>query len=63
MEDAEFFDPRLDGRDEEWVDEQRKGRKTDAILSCPGCFTTCCIDCQQHDFKDQYRAMFVTNCR
>ena len=40
-----------------------QGRKTDAILSCPGCFTTCCIDCQQHEYKDQYRAMFVTNCR
>jgi hypothetical protein len=29
--------------------QQRSGRTTDAILSCPGCFTTLCIDCQQHE--------------
>lgn len=61
--EVEFFDPDLDEHDENWVVQQRQGRQTDAILSCPSCFTTCCIDCQQHEYKDQYRAMFVTNCR
>ena len=33
---------------------------SDAILSCPCCMVTLCIDCQQHDsYKNQYRAMFV----
>ena len=38
--------------------------KSDAILSCPGCMVTLCIDCQQHEtYKNQFRAMFVMNCR
>ena len=42
----------------------RQGRKSDAILSCPGCLTTVCIDCQQHAvFENQFRAMFTMNCR
>jgi len=37
-----------------------KPRDSDAILSCPCCFTTVCMDCQQHEkYTDQYRAMFV----
>ena len=41
-----------------------QGRKSDAILSCPGCLTTVCIDCQQHAvFENQFRAMFTMNCR
>ena len=36
---------------------------SDAALSCPGCFTLVCLDCQQHaKYKTQYRAMFVVNC-
>ena len=39
-----------------------KPRYSDAILSCPCCFTTVCMDCQQHvTYKNQYRAMFVMN--
>ena len=39
-----------------------KPRYSDAILSCPCCFTTVCMDCQQHvQYKNQYRAMFVMN--
>merc|ERR1712232_1198188 len=35
---------------------------TDAVLSCPSCMTTLCLDCQQHDvFKGQFRAMFAMN--
>jgi len=37
---------------------------TDAVLNCPACFTVLCMDCQRHEFyNDQYRAMFVMNCR
>lgn len=61
---AEFYDPAADERDEKWAAKQRAGRKSDAILSCPGCLTTVCIDCQQHaDFEGQFRAMFTLNCR
>ncbi|KAL6069198.1 E2F-associated phosphoprotein [Balamuthia mandrillaris] len=36
-------------------------RETDAVLSCPCCFSALCFDCQQHTtYKNQYRAMFVT---
>lgn len=44
--------------------KQRQGRVSDALLSCPSCFTTLCIDCQQHErIPNQYRAMFVQNCK
>jgi hypothetical protein len=34
------------------------------MLSCPLCFTTVCIDCQQHElYETQFRAMFVMNCK
>ena len=37
---------------------------TDAILNCPCCMTTLCMDSQRHEtFKTQYRAMFVSNCK
>ncbi|KAM4690006.1 E2F-associated phosphoprotein [Rhinophrynus dorsalis] len=36
---------------------------SDAILNCPACMTTLCLDCQRHEsYKTQYRAMFVMNC-
>lgn len=42
----------------------RRSHRSDAILSCPLCFTTLCIDCQQHEkWENQFRAMFVMNCR
>lgn len=60
----EFYDPDADDRDERWVAKQRKGHKSDAVLSCPLCFTTLCVDCQQHArYENQFRAMFVMNCR
>ena len=60
----EFYDPEADTRDEEWVGKMRRGRKSDAILSCPLCFTTLCVDCQQHvRFENQFRSLFVMNCR
>ncbi|GMR44305.1 hypothetical protein PMAYCL1PPCAC_14500, partial [Pristionchus mayeri] len=37
---------------------------SDAVLSCPGCMVLLTRDCQRHEvYKDQYRAMFVENCR
>ena len=37
--------------------------KSDAILNCPACLTTLCLDCQRHElYHNQYRAMFVLNC-
>ncbi|XP_034698392.1 E2F-associated phosphoprotein-like isoform X4 [Vitis riparia] len=60
----EFYDSDLDEKDELWVQKKRKGRTTsDAVLSCPGCFTTLCLECQRHEkYVTQYRAIFVVNC-
>jgi len=35
---------------------------SDAVLSCPCCLVTLCLDCQRHVRYPQYRAMFVINC-
>ncbi|KAI5678415.1 hypothetical protein M9H77_09365 [Catharanthus roseus] len=60
----EFYDPKLDDKDELWVHKKRKGHTSDAVLSCPACFTTLCLDCQRHEkYLTQYRAMFVVNCK
>lgn len=59
----EFYDSDLDDKDESWVAKKRKGKQTDAVLSCPACFTTVCLECQRHEiYLTQYRAMFVVNC-
>jgi hypothetical protein len=61
--DEWLIDPDVDAEDAKWVEEKRCGRESDAILSCPACLTTLCIDCQQHEvYLNQYRAMFVMNC-
>ncbi|GIM06548.1 hypothetical protein Vretimale_10840, partial [Volvox reticuliferus] len=58
-----FYDEAADDEDAAWAERQREGRVSDAVLSCPGCFTTLCIDCQRHEkYHHQYRAMFVMNC-
>lgn len=37
--------------------------QSDAVLNCPACLTTLCMDCQKHEvYHNQYRAMFVFNC-
>ncbi|XP_051122693.1 uncharacterized protein LOC127245719 [Andrographis paniculata] len=60
----EFYDPKLDDKDEVWAQKQRSGRISDAVLSCPACFTTLCFDCQRHETcVTRYRAIFVVNCR
>ncbi|MBA0815794.1 hypothetical protein Gohar_000529 [Gossypium harknessii] len=60
----EFYDPSLDDKDELWVQSKRKVRVSDAVLSCPACFTTLCLECQRHEkYVTQYRAIFVVNCK
>ncbi|MPC25389.1 E2F-associated phosphoprotein [Portunus trituberculatus] len=83
--DELFYDPTMDDRDQEWVNQKRRsyqprGRRpgrtldvennntiqlppSDAVLNCPACLTTLCMDCQRHEiYHNQYRAMFVFNC-
>ncbi|KAK4798543.1 hypothetical protein SAY86_030869 [Trapa natans] len=60
----EFYDPKLDDKDESWVEKRRHGNATDAVLSCPACFTIICLECQRHEtYVTQYRAIFVVNCK
>ncbi|XP_004299801.1 PREDICTED: E2F-associated phosphoprotein [Fragaria vesca subsp. vesca] len=60
----EFYDSDLDVKDELWVQKKRKSRASDAVLSCPACFTTLCLECQRHEkYVTQYRAVFVANCK
>ena len=44
--DATMYGSDLDDEDERWVDDRRKGRDSDAILSCPLCFETLCLTCE-----------------
>lgn len=44
----EFYDPKLDEKNESWAQKQRRGRTSDAVLSCPACFTTLSLDCQRY---------------
>lgn len=46
---AEFYGSDLDDKDEKWVEKKRHGRASDAVLSCPGCFTTLCLECQRYN--------------
>ncbi|XP_021896850.1 E2F-associated phosphoprotein isoform X2 [Carica papaya] len=60
----EFYDPDLDDKDESWMHKRRGGRTSDAVLSCPACFTSLCFECQRHEkYVTQYRAIFVVNCK
>ena len=62
--EALLFDAEADDDDESALARQRHGRHTDALLSCPGCFATLCVECQQHArIETLFRAMFVQNCR
>lgn len=62
--DLEFYDPYADNRDEKWVNRLRGDRHSDAILSCSQCFTTLCLECEQHISRaNQFRAHRVLNCR
>ncbi|RZC63953.1 hypothetical protein C5167_025693 [Papaver somniferum] len=42
------YDTKLDNKDELWVHMERKGRDdSDAVLTCPACFSTLCVECQR----------------
>jgi len=62
-----LYDDKLDDDDTNWVHERyltHTKRSSDAVLNCPACFTVLCFDCQRHAYyPNQYRAMFVQNCK
>ncbi|XP_034504396.1 E2F-associated phosphoprotein isoform X2 [Ailuropoda melanoleuca] len=60
--DELLYDPEKDNRDQAWVDARRRGYhgfgiqrphqqqpvpNSDAVLNCPACMTTLCLDCQR----------------
>ncbi|KCV68194.1 hypothetical protein H696_05123 [Fonticula alba] len=48
--------------DDEDLRLQRRRPQTDAVLSCPGCFTTLTYECRQHaEHKNQFHATKVVN--
>jgi hypothetical protein len=69
---VEWYDPNEDERNEQWIRKKTHSLKdkngtikknSDAILTCPYCFTYLCFDCQRHElYHNQYRALFVRNC-
>ncbi|ORX78937.1 hypothetical protein BCR32DRAFT_222250 [Anaeromyces robustus] len=66
-ETVEWYDPEEDDKNEQWIRKKTHSTKdkknTDAILTCPLCFTYLCFECQRHElYHNQYRAMFVRNC-
>ena len=63
-EARDFFDADADARDEAALVRAMGGAsagKTDAMLSCPGCFALVCALCQRHERFEQYRAVFARN--
>lgn len=67
-EPDELFDEHADSEDEKWVRENLLGSSTCsedvATVSCPSCFAQLSMQCQQHTrYQNQFRALFVTNCR
>lgn len=67
-EEDPYYDDLRDEKDENWTNKHITGgvdrSATDAVLNCPSCFILLCVDCQRHEkYSDQYRAMFVANCK
>ncbi|XP_071283014.1 E2F-associated phosphoprotein isoform X2 [Agelaius tricolor] len=67
--DQEWVDSQRRGyRNQRRAPQQRQAKpaavpNSDAVLNCPACMITLCLDCQRHEsYKTQYRAMFVMNC-
>ncbi|NXU49853.1 EAPP protein, partial [Turnix velox] len=67
--DQEWVDSQRRGyRNQRRIPQQQKNKpsavpNSDAVLNCPACMITLCLDCQRHEsYKTQYRAMFVMNC-
>ena len=63
LEAREFFDANADAKEfAKLVASLGGDGRTDAVLSCPGCFTTVTALCQRHDrYHEQYRAVFSMN--
>ncbi|PKC03594.1 hypothetical protein RhiirA5_296271, partial [Rhizophagus irregularis] len=64
--DELLYDPELDNQDELWMEKKLSQipSGTDAILSCPLCFTPLSYHTQRHElYSNQYRAIFVENCK
>lgn len=67
--DQAWVDARRRGYQRRMPQSMKRKNKTqglpssDAVLNCPACMTTLCLDCQRHEkYRTQYRAMFVMNC-
>ncbi|KAJ2724761.1 hypothetical protein GGI07_001722 [Coemansia sp. Benny D115] len=59
----DLYDEKADEADTAWMQAAHPGT-TDAILSCPCCFTQVCFVCQQHTRYDgQFRALSVHHCK
>ena len=63
VETDELYDEEEDDKMEGEIGALPSGqRHGETRLSCPSCFATLCTDCQRHStFKNQWRAMFVTD--
>ncbi|DAZ99112.1 TPA: hypothetical protein N0F65_008417 [Lagenidium giganteum] len=65
FEQDPLYDPDMDDADNHWVQSNLKPStsQTDAVLCCPCCFLTICLDCQRHiKYPNQYRASTAVNC-
>ncbi|CAG8467277.1 11381_t:CDS:2 [Funneliformis caledonium] len=59
-----FYDEKLDDDYELWMEKKLSQHGSDAILSCPLCFTPLSYHTQKHElYSNQYRAIFVENCK
>ncbi|XP_033125896.1 E2F-associated phosphoprotein-like [Anneissia japonica] len=57
-------DPSSAGSSRTTTKVSNKAPLSDAVLNCPACMTTLCLDCQRHEkYHQQFRAMFVLNCK
>ncbi|KAJ1957636.1 hypothetical protein GGI12_004969 [Dipsacomyces acuminosporus] len=57
-----MYDEQADDEDAKWIETQYPST-TDAILSCPLCFTQICFTCQHHvKYPGQFRALSVEHC-
>ncbi|OUS48342.1 E2F-associated phospho protein-domain-containing protein [Ostreococcus tauri] len=68
-EARELYDANADAREAKafrralGLDAVGDDARTDAVLSCVGCFATICALCQKHERHEQYRAVFAAGVR
>ncbi|KAK8799481.1 hypothetical protein WA158_006030 [Blastocystis sp. Blastoise] len=68
MKKDDFYDDKIDDKNTEWIKKNRiisKGKfKSDATLSCPGCFQIICYECQRHEkYVSQFRSVIAFHTR